>query len=502
MSLNNVQAVILAAGTSSRLKTGKSKLIEKICGRAMIVYPTKLLHDLHIPTTLVVGFQKELIIDLITKEFPSNTPHFVEQKEQLGTGHAVSCSKDLWTKDHILIMNGDMPLVSHEIIEQLCAQHMKNNSTFSFVTAHNCEPTAAGYGRIVQNDSRIEIIEAKEFKEDPTENCCINAGIYLVKRAFLEEYMQHLQKSSVTGEWYITDLVKIASDNGLAVETLSAPFDLIRGVNTFKELWAVEQVKKAEIIKYWMDHGVRFSAAQNVHIDQDVTIKPGSYIDSGVQLLGKTHIGKNCTIGAFTIITDSSIGESSTIFSHTVISTSHVGNSVKVGPFAHVHDASTLENEAVIGNFVEVKRSTVGIASKAKHLSYLGDTTTGKNVNIGAGTITCNYNGSQKFATIIKDNAFIGSNNTLIAPLTIERDAFTAAGSTITDNVPENAFAIARTKQINKLDYAKKLKQKHSKNSSKNFSGSAIPTSESGNQTDDLNVFVGAKKSTIFETGA
>ena len=312
MAFANVQAIILAAGKSSRLKTGKTKLVEKICGREMILYPTKLLHNLNVPTTLVVGFQKELIEETVKKNV-STAVNFVEQKEQLGTGHALACSKPLWTAEHILVMNGDMPLVTQEIIEQLYVQHMAKNAAFSFVTAHNCEPTSAGYGRVVEENNTIQIIEAKEFAGDLTENCCINAGIYLIKRSFLEENLEKLQKSSVTGEWYITDLVKLASDNNLEVATLSASFDRIRGVNTFKELWAVEQVQKAEIIKYWMDHGVRFSIAQNVHIDQDVTIEAGSSIDSAVQLRGATKIGKNCTISAFSLITDSIIGDNSII---------------------------------------------------------------------------------------------------------------------------------------------------------------------------------------------
>ena len=486
MAFTNVQAVILAAGKSSRLKTGKTKLVEKICGREMILYPTTLLHKLEIPITLVVGFQKELIEETIKKQLSTGIT-FVEQKEQLGTGHALACSQALWDAEHILVMNGDMPLVTAEIIEQLYIQHMGKNAAFSFVTAHNCEPTSAGYGRVVESEQSIQIIEAKEFTGDLSENCCINAGIYLIKRSFLEQHLEKLQKSSITGEWYITDLVKLASDNKHEVATFSASFDRIRGVNTFKELWAVEQVQKAEIIKYWMDHGVRFSIAQNVHIDQDVTIEAGSSIDSGVQLHGSTKIGKNCTIGAFSLITDTIIGDDSIIYSHTVINNSILGSAVKVGPFAHVHEKSHLEDKAVIGNFVEVKRSTIGSHSKAKHLTYLGDSSVGNNVNIGAGTITCNYDGVAKHTTTIEDNVFVGSNNTIVAPVTIKKNAFTAAGSTITEDVPADALAIARQRQTNKLDYAKKLKRQDE---------SSLDTK------DDNSSFIAATKSNTFENAS
>ena len=457
MAFTKMQAIILAAGKSSRFKTGKTKLIEKICGREMIAYPASLLHTLEVPISVIVGFQKEIVTTVLQKQIKSNI-EFIEQKEQLGTGHALACSRSSWSKDLILVMNGDMPLVTQAILEELYIQHTSNKAAISFVTAHNCEPTAAGYGRIVQTDSSLSIIEAKEFAGDLTENCCINAGIYLIDRSFLEAHLEKLEKSSLTGEWYITDLIKIASDNKLPIQMVAAPFDRIRGVNTFKELWAVEQIQKSEIIKYWMDQGVRFSSPQNVHIDRDVTIEHGSFIDSGVQLLGATIIGKNCTIGAFSIITDATLGEDTTIFSHTVINDAVIEKNVKVGPFAHIHEKTHIHDNAVIGNFVEIKRSIIGASTKAKHLTYLGDATLGKNVNIGAGTIVCNYDGKEKHATIIEDNVFIGSNNTLIAPLTIERNAFTAAGSTITDFVPSDALAIGRSRQINKDGYAKKLK--------------------------------------------
>lgn len=463
MTLKSVQAVILAAGKSSRFKTGKTKLVEKICGQEMILYPTTLLVSLKLPVTVVVGFQKELVEKTITRQLPHDVT-FVHQTEQLGTGHAIACSQSTWTRDHILIMNGDMPLIDATIIKKLYERHIQKNAAISFVTAHNCDPSAAGYGRVIKASDSIEIIEAKEFKGDASENCCINAGIYLVKRTFLEENIHDLQQSAVAHEWYITDLIKIASDKKLGVETISAPFDCIRGINTFKELWAAEQIKKSEIIQYWMDHGVHFSIAHNIQIDLNVTIGTGTFIGSAVHLLAGTKVGKNCTIDAFSIIKNSVIKDGASVLSHTVITNATLEESSSVGPFAHVHEKSTVQEKAVIGNFVEVKKSTVGEESKAKHLSYLGDAKIGKRVNIGAGTITCNYNGADKFKTIIEDDAFVGSNNTLIAPVTVKKHAFCAAGSTITKDVPEHALAIARERQINKEGYARNLrKQKPSK---------------------------------------
>ncbi len=459
MALKDVQAVILAAGKSSRFKTGKTKLIEKLCGQEMVVYPTKLFTSLNVPVTMVVGFQKELVEETIEKHFKDSVL-FVEQTEQRGTGDAIKTSQPTWIKDHILVMNGDMPLVTTEIVEELYAKHKEQDAAISFVTSHNCEPTARNYGRVVKDDTSISIVEAKEFTGDITENCFINAGVYLIKRTFLEKSMEKLTQSSVTNEWYITDLVKIASDEKLAVGTTTAAFDKIRGINTFKELWAAEQILKAEIVKYWMDHGVRFSIAHNVQIDRGVTIGAGSSIESGAQLLGSTIVGENCSIGAFSLVKDTCIADNTTIHAHTIVSDTTIGSGVEVGPFAHVWQDSILQDGASVGNFVEIKRSTVGKNSKAKHLSYLGDAVVGNSVNIGAGTITCNYDGTGKYRTRIEDEAFIGSNNTLVAPITIKKKAFTAAGSTITTEVPEGALAIARERQVNKEGYVDKIKNK------------------------------------------
>ena len=458
MALKSVQAVILAAGKSSRFKTGKTKLVEKICGQEMILYPTSLLVGLKLPVTLVVGFQKEIIEKTVNKQF-SNDVTFIHQTEQLGTGHAIACSQSTWTRDHILIMNGDMPLVTEHIIEKLYEKHVSKDAAISFVTAHNCDQSAAGYGRVIKANDSIEIIEAKEFQGDLAQHCFINAGIYLVKRTFLEENISQLERSKVAHEWYITDLVKRASDLGLGVETVSSSFDTIRGINTFKELWAAEQIKKSEIIQYWMDHGVRFSIAHNVQIDLNVSIGAGTSIDSGVHLLQGTKIGKNCTIGAFSILKNCTIDDNATIYSHCIIQNATLESFAAVGPFAHIHEKSIIQEKAVIGNFVEVKKTTVGRESKAKHLSYLGDTKIGKRVNVGAGTITCNYDGTDKFKTIIEDDVFIGSNNTLIAPLSVKKHSFLAAGSTITKDVPEYALAIARERQTNKEGYARNLRK-------------------------------------------
>jgi bifunctional UDP-N-acetylglucosamine pyrophosphorylase/glucosamine-1-phosphate N-acetyltransferase len=454
----NIQAVVLAAGKSSRLKSGHNKMLEKICGQEMILFPIKMLENLAIETTVVVGFEKERIIACIESMQPDQVT-FAHQQEPAGTGDAVRCTADNWHSDHILILNGDMPLVTAQIIEDLYKAHTESNAALSFVIAHNNEPSTS-YGRIVQKDAQIKIVEAREFTGDVHEHCCINAGIYLVKRSFLQEHINHLNANKTSNEFHITDLVAIASEHNYVVKTTVAPFDYVRGINNQHELWAAEQIQRSNLIKHWMEHGVRFSVAQNVHIDLDVTIGVGSYIGCGVHLLRGTQIGNYCTIDEYVSVESSTIGDNSRVYPMSVVKDAQIGANVAVGPFAHIHHACVIEDNAVIGNFVELKQTTVGAGTKAKHLTYLGDATIGNNVNIGAGTITCNFDGTNKHRTTIEPHAFIGSNNTLVAPIKIEQGAFTAAGSTITEDVPADALAIGRARQINKHLYAQRLRNR------------------------------------------
>ncbi len=456
---NNVQAIILAAGKSTRFNTDTTKLAEAICGQAMILYPTKLLAQLNIATTIVVGYQQEIVRNLIAKQH-TETIEFVVQEKQEGTGHALACTKASWKKNHILVLNADVPLITADIITMLYEEHIKNNAAISFVRSCCTDETGKGYGRIVKEDNRIAIVEAKDFTGDISKHCCINAGIYLIKKDFLENYIATLNDNNASKEFYITDLVKIASENNLTVATLQAPFDTIRGINTFQELYKVEEIQRRKLINYWMDNGVRFSFPQQTHIDLEVVIGAGSFIGGYVYLKGNTIIGRNSIVNEHSSLDNVIVEDNVIVHSHCVIKNSFIQSHAQVGPFAHLRSQTTIGQNSAIGNFVEVKNSTVDAHSKAKHLAYIGDATIGSHVNIGAGTITCNYDGTNKHKTIIEDNAFIGSNNTLVAPITIGNNAFTAAGSTITYDVADNALAIARSHQINKADYATKLKNK------------------------------------------
>ena len=452
-----VRAILLAAGKSTRFGTSQTKLSHTLCGQEMIAYPIQLLASLGLKTTVVVGYQKETVSKIV-QAYRADID-IVEQTVQRGTGDAVLCTRHLWDAEDLLILNGDVPLLEAHQIETLLAQHRKTGATISFMATQTSDPSCTGYGRIITTEGRIAIIEQRDFTGDSTLPCLLNAGIYLIKRSFLESTLPTLESNG--HELYITDLIKKASDTNNHIEILTVPFETVRGINTLKELAQTEQSKKASLIDLWMSKGVRFTDPQSVHIDTTVTIGADSTIGAGVQLRNGTHIGSQVRIDAFCILDNATIHTGANILSHCVISNAEVHTASQVGPFAHVHRGTILQSQTVIGNFVEVSKSTVGKKSKAKHLAYLGQAHIGQQVNIGAGTITCNYNGVSKHTTTIKDNAFIGSNVSLIAPVTIGQESVVAAGSTITENVPAHALAIARQRQTTKEQYTPRIKPAH-----------------------------------------
>ncbi|RTL06070.1 UDP-N-acetylglucosamine diphosphorylase/glucosamine-1-phosphate N-acetyltransferase [Candidatus Dependentiae bacterium] len=456
--LKVVQAIILAAGKSKRFKTGSSKLTQTVCGQPIILYQTLLFEKMGVNVTVVVGHHKDEIQKLIGHANKQPIT-FVEQTEQKGTGHALACTQSFWHKEYILVCNGDVPLITQDIITQLYETHIQTNAAVSFVTAHDTNP-ANQYGRVVKKENTINIIEAKEITGSLEEYCCINAGIYLFNKDFLDTYIQELAPNDKSLEYYVTDLVNMASAYNLKVNTISAPFDRVRGVNTLEELWAAEHIKRSELIKNHMQNGVRFLAPQNTHVDTQVTIESGCIIGSGVQLTGSTSIGKKTVVEHFSVIHNTVIQDHVLIKSHCVVEHSTIHANVQIGPFAYLREHNIVEDHAAVGSFVELKKTTLGAHSKAKHLSYLGDATIGSNVNIGGGTITANHDGVQKHKTVIKDNAYVGANNTLVAPVCIEEESYTAAGSTITQLVPAHALAIARSRQVNKINYVSVLKEK------------------------------------------
>jgi bifunctional UDP-N-acetylglucosamine pyrophosphorylase / glucosamine-1-phosphate N-acetyltransferase len=344
--LDNVQAVILAGGISERFQTGKTKFIEKICGTEMILYPINLLKSLHIPTTLVIGLQPEQIKQMVQKHDPSVT--FVLQEQALGTGHAAQLTKNVWTKDHILIMNGDIPLITADIINKLYRKHTKTDADISFITAHTMDIDSTKYSRVVIDNNQIKVMEEPTTELDESNQCCISAGIYLAKRSFLEKHIDKITKNSATDEYYLPELIHIASQHHSKIVTTQASLDIVRSIDTLADLWAVEHIKRSELLQQWMNHGVRFANTFTVQLDNAVRIEPGSHIGSGVLLLGDTTIKKSVTIGAYTQIENSIVEEGVTIPSHVIITNSIITKSMNLKSFTHIEGMSPKSKQEVV----------------------------------------------------------------------------------------------------------------------------------------------------------
>ncbi|NBX78690.1 hypothetical protein EBQ93_04955 [bacterium] len=334
-----IQAVILAGGKSTKFHTGKTKLLERVCGKEIILYPLELLQKLHIPTTVVLGYQQERIIETLKEHhFIEPKISFVQQTEQLGTGHAAKISQSSWNHDHILILNADIPLLDEHVISKLYKKHINTDADVSFVTSHTPEFDSNAYFKILINDNKIHAIAPEDYQADQENMCCVEAGIYIFKRTFLEENIHLLTPSALTNEYYLQQLIQIASNKNAKIVSTPANFECIRSVNTLEELWVVEHIKRSQLIKQWMEKGVRFAHTLNVMIDVDVTIEPGCYISAGVHLLGKTVVKQNANIGAFAFIKNSIIGQDAKIKSHTVIRNSFIGDNAIIQPFSHIHD--------------------------------------------------------------------------------------------------------------------------------------------------------------------
>ncbi|MCK4499320.1 NTP transferase domain-containing protein [Candidatus Babeliales bacterium] len=359
-----INAVVLAAGKSKRFRGQVSKIVTKICGREMIVYPLTTLAQLELDTTVVVGKLATNISDIVSRHNIKNV-NFAHQKEALGTGHAASCSRPFWEKPHVLVINGDTPLITKDLIEELAHTHISTDAAVSIVTSFVTEP--ASYGRVIEDKAGIRIIEAKDCSLQQKKINKINAGMYLFKKEFLEKYIDSLETQNAAGEFYLTDLIKIANDNNLKINLVSRSYDEVRGINNLEELWAVEQIKRSEIMRNLMLSGVRFELAQTIHVDVDVQIGDGSFIGNGALLLGKTKIGQNCKVLASSIVENSTIGNDTVIHSHSIVKNSSVGNKCEVGPFANVKEHSKLQDNSTVVSFSEIKNSIPHTRNKSNH---------------------------------------------------------------------------------------------------------------------------------------
>ncbi|WNF37082.1 bifunctional UDP-N-acetylglucosamine diphosphorylase/glucosamine-1-phosphate N-acetyltransferase GlmU [Bacillaceae bacterium IKA-2] len=456
--MNNFFAVILAAGQGTRMKSRLYKVLHSVCGKPMVQHVVDQISQVGVDEiAVVVGHGAEKV-----KNHLGDGVTYLVQEEQLGTGHAVMQAESLLRgRDGVtIVLCGDTPLITKKTMEALLHYHAKQEAKATILTAVADNPT--GYGRIIRDDQGVvhRIVEDKDATELERAINEINTGTYCFDNASLLAALKDVGNDNVQGEYYLPDVIEILQrDNHLIAAYQTADFAETIGVNDRIALANAETIMKKRINETHMRNGVTIIDPNNTYIETDVAVGVDTVIYPGTVLRGNTVIGNECQIGPNTEINDSYVGNNSVI-KQSVVSSSKVGNDVQIGPFAHIRPESQISDEVKIGNFVEIKKSSFGRGSKASHLSYIGDAEIGIGVNIGCGSITVNYDGKNKYLTKVEDGAFVGCNSNLIAPVTIGKDAYVAAGSTITNDVPDNALAIARERQTVKSDYLNKRQDK------------------------------------------
>ncbi|MCX5897951.1 MAG: bifunctional UDP-N-acetylglucosamine diphosphorylase/glucosamine-1-phosphate N-acetyltransferase GlmU [Proteobacteria bacterium] len=447
--MDTLAIILLAAGKGTRMKSDTAKVLHPVAGRPMLFYPLKISQAFS-PQKLVVVVGHQA--GQVEQVFSNEDLFFVRQEQQLGSGHAVAVTEET-LRDFagtVLIMCGDVPLIRVETITRLLNEHRQRDATVSVLTVNLQDP--AGYGRVVRDAAGMiqRIVEHRDATGEQRRIQEINTGIYCCQSSFLYAALKNIEKNNDQGEYYLPDIIHLAVKEGKqALAVLTEDAQEVAGINDRIDLAEAERVMRERILKQHLQDGVTIIDPASTYIDYGVTIGPDTVIYPNASIRGKTVIGSSCTVDANCTIIDSIIGNRVHIKPSCVIDTSRISDSVLLGPFAHLRPQTVVEEGGRIGNFVEVKKSRIGKGSKANHLSYIGDTTIGEGVNIGAGTITCNYDGKTKHPTVIKDHVFVGSNTSLVAPVTIGEGAVIGAGSTITKDVPAGSLAVGRTRQTN-----------------------------------------------------
>ncbi len=452
--------VILSAGLGKRMDSTIPKVLHKIYGIPMLQYVLCRMHELKPQKVIVVVGKHFREIKDAVKDADSIS--FVHQKEAKGTGDALLNAKQALQgfQGTVLVINGDTPLIRRETLKRFLNLHQKKGHTISVLSFMAQDPSS--YGRIIRDeyDRAASIIEGRDATVIQKGIKEVNSGIYAIESEALP-ILKEIRLNESKGEYYLTDVVSIAKDKGFKVDAFCiGSEDELMGVNNQEELEKVRRVMRERIIHGWLNKGVSFIDSGSVFIAPHVKIGKGTQIYPNVCLEGNTRVGSGCTIYPHVRILDSSIDDEAIIKDSTLVEGSVVKKRASVGPFARIRPGSQIGEETRIGNFVEVKKSVIGSHTKAGHLSYLGDAKIGNNVNIGAGTITCNYDGYKKYITVIEDNVFIGSDSQLIAPVKVGRGAFIGAGSTITKDVPSMALAVSRIKQTNIENWVRKKQLK------------------------------------------
>ena len=456
--MEGIATIILAAGKGTRMKSDLVKVLHPLLGLPMLSYTVDLsLSGIEAEKTIVVvGFQA----DRIRRKFQDPRILFALQKEQLGTGHAVIQAIPYLQafEGTVLILCGDVPLVKKETLSSFIDSFQKSGSALSVMTVVLENPF--GYGRILRDPEGWlrKIVEEKDAREEEKAIQEINTGIYCIGTSFLIEGLTEIGKENAQGEYYLTDLVEIANAKGLRCSAypVADPVEVL-GINTRVDLAVAHEALRQEKVRSLMLSGVTVIDPRTTYVDRTVEVGRDTVIYPNCYLQGETRIGERCTIEPNSKISDSVIGDEVAIRGNSVITESRIEEKASIGPFAHLRPLTEVRARAKIGNFVEVKKSSIGEGSKANHLTYIGDSQVGEGVNVGAGTITCNYDGFEKHQTIIGDRVFVGSNVEIVAPVKIGKDASIGAGTTVTKNVPDGALAISRVKQKNIRGWSEKV---------------------------------------------
>lgn len=453
-------AVVLAAGKGTRMKSDKPKVVHEVLYKPMINLVVDELKRLGVDETIVVvGHGAEQVEALL-----DDSVTVVYQREQKGTGHAVLMAKDILAgkEGTTIVLNGDAPLIRAETLQGLVDYHNAANNKGTVMSC-DCDLSLA-FGRIIKKDGQMTaIVEYKDLKDDMRDITEMNVGEYCFDNVALFDALSKVTNKNAQGEYYITDVLGILHDEGQRIDAYKIP-DLseVGGINDRLALAESTKILQKRINSKWLLEGVTIIDMDNTYISPDVVIGQDTVIEPGCILKGKTVIGSNCHIGPYCEFTNVTVKDNVEI-KYSVISDSVIESGTDIGPFARLRTDCHIMNNVHIGNFVEMKKAHFGNGSKSAHLTYIGDAEVGDNVNIGCGTITSNYDGKNKSMTIIGDDAFIGCNSNLVAPVNIGKGAFIAAGSTVTDDVEDDAFGIARAKQVNKPGYAKVLEEKRMK---------------------------------------
>lgn len=451
--VQGVGAIILAAGQGKRMKSDLPKVLHRVAGVPLVGHVLKSVAEAGIGEVIVViGRRGELVREALGEGY-----RYALQEEPRGTGDAVMRALPLLSPEcrEVLVLCGDTPLLTPASLVRLVEERRMTDAAATILTGIFADPT--GYGRILRGEDNLVqgIVEESDATPEQKTIREINTGTYVFRRDALERTVSRLRPDNRQGEYYLTDCIALLRAEGLTVAAVSAPAEETAGINTRREMAAAERILRLRECERLMDEGVTILDPEATYIDRGVEVGRDTIIYPFTFLEGKTAVGKGCVLGPGTRLIDSRIGDGVEIQQSLVVE-SQVGDRCRIGPFAFIRPGTVLAEEVKVGDFVELKKARVGKGSKIPHLSYVGDAVVGSGVNIGAGTITCNYDGVSKHETHIKDGAFIGSNTNLVAPVTVGEKAVTGAGSTITRDVPPGALAVERSRQVIVPDWAKK----------------------------------------------